>query len=125
MDLQRALILHFLALCFIEQLTSIEIVTLKTKGQGKHMTHIRNKLKNIHKDIKEVIMRKEIKHYVDTYKSKMDKNESPKVEVIDGAINGNGDEQTETNYTNPCITNPCHFQAICIYIGENLSEIFA
>ena len=123
MDLQRALIVHFLALCFIEQLTSIEIVTLKTKGQGKenHKTHIRNKLKNIHKDIKEIIMRKEIKHFVDTYKSKMETNESPKVEVIDAAINGTGDEQTETNYTIPCKTNPCHYQAICISIGENLN----
>ena len=126
MDLQRALIVHFLALCFIEQLTSIEIVTLKTKAEGKenHKTNIRNKLKNIHKDIKEIIMRKEIKHFVDKYKSKMENNESTKVEVIDGAINGFGDEESQTNYSNPCKTNPCHYQAICISIGENLSEIF-
>eukprot|EP00091_Calanus_sinicus_P008920 TRINITY_DN21218_c0_g1_i1.p1 TRINITY_DN21218_c0_g1~~TRINITY_DN21218_c0_g1_i1.p1 ORF type:complete len:146 (-),score=16.93 TRINITY_DN21218_c0_g1_i1:12-449(-) len=129
MDLQRALIVHFLISCFLEQLTSIEIVTLKTKGSGKDMdkNHVRNKLKNIHKKMNEIIMRKEVRHLVDTYKSKMAANESPKVEVIDGAVHGTDDEQTETthkNYTNPCKTSPCHFQAICISIGENSYETF-
>ena len=71
MDLQRALIVHFLALCFIKQLTSIEIVTLRTKGQGKenHKTHIRNKLKNIHKDVLGEEMPDVVEHYISQLKN--------------------------------------------------------
>ena len=124
MDLSRSLMVYFLILCFIEKMTSIEIVTLKTKGTQQYKTLIKDKTQRSQKEIKDTNMRKDIKSFIDKYKNV--KSVIPKVEVIDAAINGTGSEGMEIpeiNSTDPCQTNLCHHQAICISIGKMGSEI--
>ena len=136
MDLLRSLAVHFLILCFMEKVTSIEIETFQTNGVGKKAHreifmsmeifdanqgigknkpkgHITSRINEYNKRVKEKMMKNKINDFVNIYEKQIedDKNSSPKVEVIDT-------EEAMTSYKDPCKARPCHHQAICISIGK-------